>query len=66
MAVAKVIEVLSEGDTIEEAIQSAVKEVSKTVKHVKQINVVHIEGIVEKNKITKFRVNSNISFIVDR
>jgi len=65
MTVVKVIEVISEGKTIESAMEAAVAEVTRTVKNVNQINVVHIEGIVEKNKILKYRVNSNISFLIE-
>lgn len=65
MAIVKVIEVISEGKSIEAAIEAAVSEVTKTVKNVNQVNVVHIEAIVEKNKILKYRVNSNISFLID-
>ena len=66
MSVAKVIEVISEGQSIEAAMQSAITEAAISVEQIKQINVEHIEGIVENNKITKYRVNSKISFIVDR
>ncbi|HEV8051218.1 MAG TPA: dodecin domain-containing protein [Parachlamydiaceae bacterium] len=31
---------------------------------IKQINVEHIEGLVEGNKVTKIRVNAKISFLV--
>jgi flavin-binding protein dodecin len=64
MSIVKIVEVISEGDSIEAAIKSAVAEASKTIDDIKQINVDYIEGIVENNKITKFRVNSKISFVV--
>lgn len=64
MSIVKVIEVISEGSSIEEALKSAVEDAAKTVKLIKQANVEHIECIVENDKITKFRVNSKISFIV--
>jgi len=64
MSIVKVIEVISEGKTLEEAINSGVEEAAKTVQDIKQINVSHIEGVVEKNKVTKFRVNSKVSFVV--
>ncbi len=64
MSIAKIIEVISEGSTIEAAIKSAVEEASKTVAEIRQVNVEHIEALVEKNKITKYRVNAKISFIV--
>ncbi len=66
MSIVKVIEVISEGKTVDEAIQAAVKEASKTVEMIRQINVEHIEGIVEKNKVTKIRVNAKISFVVEK
>lgn len=66
MSIVKIIEVISEGDSVDAAIKSAVAEASKTVQEIKQINVNHIEGIVENNKIVKFRINSKISFVVKR
>lgn len=64
-SVVKVIELISEGNSVDAAIKSAVEEASKTVKEIKQVNVQHIEGLVEKNKVTKFRVNVKVSFIVE-
>lgn len=65
MSIAKVIEVISEGKTIEEAIQSAITEAAKTLHNVKQLNVQHIEALVENNKVTRYRVNAKISFVLD-
>ena len=65
MSVVKVIEVISEGPSVEEAIKSAVHEAAKTLKNICQVNVEHIEGIVKDNKVIKFRVNSKISFVVE-
>lgn len=64
MAVVKVIEVISEGDSVDAAIKSAVAEAAKTVEGIRQLNVCHIEAMVENNKVTKIRVNSKISFLV--
>ncbi len=64
MSVVKIIEVISEGSSIDEAIKSAVAEAAKTVKFIKQVNVEYIEGLVEDDKITKFRVNVKLSFVV--
>jgi flavin-binding protein dodecin len=64
MSVVKVIEVISEGNSIEEAMKAAVAEAAKTVKFIKQINVQRVEALVENEKLTKFRVNSKISFLV--
>lgn len=65
MSIVKVIEVISEGNSIEEALNAAVVEASQTLENIKQINVDHIEGLVEGKKIKKFRVNSKISFILN-
>lgn len=66
MSVVKIIEVISQGKSIEEALQSAIHEASKTLHNIKQINVEHVSGIVENNKIVEFRINAKISFVVDQ
>lgn len=66
MSIVKVIEVISEGKTIDEALKSAVKEVGKTVKNIKQVNVDHIEARVgENNEISMIRLGCKLSFVVD-
>lgn len=65
MSVVKVIEIISQGKSIEQALQVAVNEASKTLHNIKQINVEHVAGIIENNKIVEFRVNSKLSFVVD-
>lgn len=64
MSIVKVIEVISEGKTVDEALKSAVDEASKTIDGIKQVNIQHIEGIVENNKVTKIRINAKVSFII--
>lgn len=64
-SVVKVIELISEGESIDAAIKSAVIEASRTIQEIRQVNVEHIEARVEKNKVTKFRVNVKVSFVVD-
>ncbi len=65
MSIAKVIEVISEGDTIEKALESAVKEASKSLHGIKTVYAENIQGLVEDNKIKKYRVNAKITFLVD-
>lgn len=65
MSIVKVIEVISEGETVDAAMKAAVKEAAMTVENIKQINVQHIEALVERNVITKIRINAKISFLVD-
>lgn len=64
MSIVKVIEVISEGASVDEGIKSAAIEASKTVENVLQINVDHIEALVEKGKVTKFRIHAKVSFLV--
>jgi hypothetical protein len=65
-SIVKVIELISEGKTIEEAMQSAVTEAAKTLHNIKQVNVEHIEARVENNKISKYRVICKLSFLIER
>jgi flavin-binding protein dodecin len=65
MAIVKVIEVLSEGKTIEKAVDSAIKDASKTVRSIKSVYVQDIQAIVKSNKVSKYRINAKISFVVD-
>lgn len=65
MSIVKVIEVISEGDSVDAAIKAGIAEAAKTVEHINQLNVEHIEAIVKDNKVVKIRVNSKISFLVD-
>lgn len=64
MSLAKVIEVMAEGISMEEAVENAVIEASKTVHNIKGVYVEHINAIVEDNTITKYRLNLKITFIV--
>lgn len=64
MSIVKVIEVISEGNTVDDAIKAAVENAAKTVDEILQVNVEHIEGLVENKKVVKFRTNCKISFIV--
>lgn len=65
MSIVKVIEVVCEGNTIEEALNSGVLEASKTLKNIKQIDVKWVHGVVQENKIFKYRVNAKISFVIE-
>ena len=64
MAIVKVIEVLSEGKSIEKAVESAVKDAAKTVRNIKSVYVQDVQALVEKNKVSKYRINAKISFLV--
>lgn len=64
MSIAKVIEVLAEGDSVEGAIESAVTDASDTVRGIKHVYVEGIQAIVEDNKVVKYRVNVKLTFVV--
>lgn len=65
MSVVKVIEIICEGKTVEEAMHAGVREASKTLKNIKQIDVKWVHGHVENEKIVSFRVNAKISFLLE-
>jgi len=66
MAVAKVIELISEGKSVEDAIENALQEASKTVKNIKHVYGEGIQAIVENNTIKTYRINTKVTFIVNR
>jgi hypothetical protein len=65
MSIAKVIEVLAEGENIEAAIQSAVTEAADTVRGIKHVYVEGIQAIVEDDEVVKYRVNAKLTFVVE-
>lgn len=64
MSIAKVIEVLAEGNSIEEAMEDAVAQASKTIDNIKHLYVNDIQAQVENNLITKYRVNTKVTFVL--
>ncbi len=64
MSIAKVIEVLAEGDSIEAAVESAVEGAAKTVKNIRHVYIQDIQAEVEDGKIKKYRVNTKLTFVV--
>lgn len=65
MSIAKVIEVIAEGDTIEAAINNAAQEASKSVRKIKSVYVENITAKVDDGKVTEYRVNAKVTFVVD-
>ena len=62
----KVIEVLAESDkSWEDAASQAVTRAAKSVHGIKSIWIKEMEAKVENNKITKYRINGKVSFILD-
>ena len=62
----KVIEVLAESPrSWEDAANEALKKASKTLKNIRSIYIKNFEAKVERNKITQYRINAKISFLLD-
>ncbi len=65
MALAKVVELLAEGESIEAAVQGAVNEAGETIRDIKHVYVNEIQAEVEDGRVTTFRVNCKVTFLVD-
>lgn len=64
--IVKVIEVLAQSEkSWEDAADNAIKEASNTVKNIKSINISNMSAKVDKNKIVTYRINAQISFVVN-
>jgi flavin-binding protein dodecin len=66
MAMLKVIEVLAESpEGWEDAARRAVADAAKTVRNIKSIYIKNFEATVDQEKITKYRINAKISFLLE-
>jgi flavin-binding protein dodecin len=65
MSLTKVIEVKAEGKTREEAVKNAVKKASEINYNIKSVYVGNISGVVEANKITKYRLSARIAVLLN-
>jgi len=65
MALAKVIEVLAEGSSIEDAVEDAVRQASKTVRRIQNVYVKDWEAIVEDDQVSKYRITAKVTFILE-
>jgi len=66
MSILKVIEVLAESDKRwEDAAQNAITTAGKSVRGIKSIYLENVQAAVENGKITKYRINGKISFLLE-
>lgn len=65
MSIAKVVEIIGEGKSIEDAVESAVKETGETVRNIRAVWVEGIQAMVKDGKIKAYRVNTKVTFVVD-
>ena len=64
-SIVKVIEVIAQSDkSFAEAVRNAVKEASKSVSGMKSVWVENFSAEVDGDRVTQFRVNAKISFLV--
>lgn len=66
MSIVKVIEVLAQSDkSWEDATEQALKEASKSIRNIQHIYVKEFQTVIENGKISKYRVNAKVSFLVE-
>ena len=66
MSMVKVIEVIAESKkSWDAAAENAVKEASKSVRNIKSLYVQDMQAVVKNGKISKYRLNARISFVVE-
>ena len=66
MAIAKVVEVNSSSNkSFEDAIKTGIHKVTETIKNVQGAWINEQKVVIKDNKITEYRVNLKISFLVE-
>jgi len=66
MTVVKVIEVIGTSENSwEDAVKKALERTAKTVRNITGIDVVGLKAEVKENKITEYRANLKIAFVVE-
>lgn len=66
MAIAKVIEIIAESETSwDDAARAAVVEAAHSVRGIKHVYVKNLSAEVAGDKIVKYRLNANITFVVE-
>ena len=64
MSTAKVLEIIAEGNSIENALENAIKDASATVSNIQSIYVKDVKAMVEDAAITNYRVDAKLTFVV--
>ena len=66
MTVVKVVELVGSSEKgWQDAVESAIKRASNTVRNIRGVDVIGWTGKVEEGKIVEYRANVKISFIVE-
>ena len=67
MSVVTVVELLAESDeSWEDATRKAVDEATKTIRGVSSVYIKEFQATVENDKVTTFRVNAKVSFVLEQ
>lgn len=65
MSVAKVIEILAEGDSLEDATEEAVRQASKTVENIQNVYVDNYRATVSNGTVDRYRIRAKVTFVVN-
>lgn len=66
MTMLKVVEVLAQSETgWEDAAQRAVDQAAQSLRGIRSIYIKEMEATVEDDRITQYRVNAKISFVLE-
>jgi flavin-binding protein dodecin len=66
MSIVKILEVIAESDkSFDDAAQQAVKDAAVSVRGIKNIWIDNFSGVVESDRIVRYRVNAKLSFLVE-
>jgi flavin-binding protein dodecin len=66
MSVAKVTEISSSSDkSFEGAVKEGIRRAGKTLKNIKGAWIQEQSGVVEGDKVTEYRVNMKVSFVLE-
>lgn len=66
MSVAKVINLVGNSEkSWEDAVEQAVAEACRTVRNITGVEVLNTTGIVRDGKISQYRANVNVAFLVE-
>jgi len=66
MSVVKFLELSAQSaQGYEDAVRQAVERATSTIRNVQSVWVKEFEAVVENDKVTQFRVNVKISFLLD-
>ena len=66
MSTAKILEIIAEGNSIENALDNAVKDASMTVSNIQSVYVKDVKAMVEGNAITRYRVDAKLTFVIEQ